>query len=80
MYARATVSSLTLSKTSPASESLLKKRENVSNVRQRKLMGACPLRVYGKRVTSAIRGYGTYKTPQQSGDIRVRSQQHEVVV
>ena len=59
-YILATVNSFTLSNTSTASVSRSKDSENVSNVRHRKDMGRCPLRVWGNWETRLISGYATY--------------------
>lgn len=54
-----TVSSLTLSNTSPASASRANVSVKVSNVLVRKASGAKPCKVNGIRVTDEMSGYGT---------------------
>lgn len=56
----ATVSSLTLSKTSSASASFSKENRRFSNVLVRIVSGLFPVSVCGSRVTRDISGYGTY--------------------
>jgi hypothetical protein len=58
----ATVSSFTLSNTSNASDSFPKEIVKVSKVRQLNVRGHWPCNVCGTRVTSEIKGYGTWKS------------------
>ena len=58
-YPQVTVNPLTLSNTSTASRSFLNERVNVLKSRQWTVRGTRPSNVWGNRITSDMRGYGS---------------------